>query len=122
VGRKGVWAPNILHVFVFLSSKSICRLHKLTLSAQAEVTLQLRVYFRFIVNIFSRSALAGKARENFLTGTRNPFWQSCLLAPRRNTEKRNEFIDYSSSGVSALLNFELGQFDHLLRNSVSKAY
>lgn len=36
--------PNyVAYFFVFLGSTIICRLHKLTLSDQANVTLQLRV-------------------------------------------------------------------------------
>ena len=47
----------IAHVLVFLGSISMCRLYKLTLSDQAQVTLQLRASLRFSVKNFSRSTL-----------------------------------------------------------------
>jgi len=44
VVRKGGRRPKILHIFpLYLGTIMVCRLHKLTLSDQAQVTLQLRV-------------------------------------------------------------------------------
>jgi len=40
---KGAWGPTILHVFVFLNSIIICQLYRLTLSDQAQITMQVRV-------------------------------------------------------------------------------
>jgi hypothetical protein len=42
--RKGDRGPNLLHMFFFfLGSIIICQLYTLTLTDQAQVTLQLRV-------------------------------------------------------------------------------
>jgi hypothetical protein len=53
--RRGARAPTVLHnnIVVFLSSIIICRLYKLTISDQAQITLQLRVSLsRFSVKYF----------------------------------------------------------------------
>jgi hypothetical protein len=42
-GRKGSSPHYVAHVFVSLGIVNICRLYQLTLSDQAEVTLQLTV-------------------------------------------------------------------------------
>jgi hypothetical protein len=41
--RKGAWGPSMLHMFASLGSTIICRLYKLTLSDQTQVTVQLIV-------------------------------------------------------------------------------
>lgn len=57
---KGARGPTIIaNVFVFLGTMIICRLYKLTPSDRYQITVKLRVPFRFIVKHFSRSAHAG---------------------------------------------------------------
>jgi hypothetical protein len=60
----------VAYVFLFLCSIIICRLYKLALSDQAQVTLQLTVSLSDLVCRFVTGALAGGPKIFFLTGAR----------------------------------------------------
>jgi len=66
-------------VLLFICSVVICPLHKLTLSEQAQVTLQLKVSISGSVKIFSQSKFpwvggggGGFAEKNFFPGPGRP--------------------------------------------------
>ena len=59
VGHEGGQVPvYVAYIFVYICTIVICRLYKFTLSAQAQVTLQLIQSFRFSVKIVNRAILA----------------------------------------------------------------
>jgi hypothetical protein len=65
--RKGARGPGyVACVFICLGVIIICRLHKLTLSDRAQVTLQLRQSVQCSAKILCRSILAGKTEFFFL--------------------------------------------------------
>ena len=69
----------VTHVFVFLGSIIICRLYKLTISDQAQVTVQLRVSLSDLVSRFLAGLqLLGDRRKDFhwaRTRSRRPWVQ-----------------------------------------------
>lgn len=66
------WGPvldYVAYVSVFLGSISICRLHKLTLSDQTHITLQMRdSFYELMYEMFSWVAFAGGLEKFFSPG------------------------------------------------------
>jgi hypothetical protein len=73
----------VAYVFACLGSTTICRLYKLTLSYQHQVTLHLGVGFSYLVHIkiFSRSAPAWEPEKIFFTGARTRSRRPCQRFP-----------------------------------------
>ena len=57
--QGGPGSDYVAHIFVFIGSVILCRLHKLTLFRPTSRSATEGLSFRFSVKIFSRSALAG---------------------------------------------------------------
>jgi hypothetical protein len=75
----GAWPSRrgpvyVAYVFVFLCGIIICRLHKLTLSVQAKITVQLSVSLSDLVSRFlARPSLLREEAEKVLHRGLNPF-------------------------------------------------
>ena len=73
----GPGSDNFPYVYVFLCSFIICRVYKLILSAQAKITLQLRVSLSDLVQIFLTGPPLLRCQKIFFHRAPNP-----LSAPR----------------------------------------
>jgi hypothetical protein len=84
---RGPSADYFAYVFIFLDGIIICRVHKLTLSDQAQVCLQLTVgaghlflnQYKYRIEIFSRYALAGGLEHFFFDRDPNPLCAALIL-------------------------------------------
>jgi hypothetical protein len=72
-GRSRYKLPGldiVAYVFIFVGSIIICRLYKLNLTDQAQVTLQLRVSVSGLVMWYKAGPSLWGARKNFFTRAR----------------------------------------------------